>query len=123
MQHVSHDEWDACAAPPGAELNPFVLHDLLSVLETSGSAVKEEGWLPQHVLVRRTDTGELLGCCPMYLKAHSFGEAGVGVGGGAWQDAWQAAISAPCGQLPASSPRFPHPPTHPPMPQASICLT
>ena len=73
MQHVGQEEWDACATG-GGEINPFLLHDFLAVLEESGSAVKEEGWLPQHVLVRRSDTGELLGCAPCYLKAHSYGE-------------------------------------------------
>lgn len=72
-QHVGREEWDACATGGGA-VNPFVLHDFLAVLEESGSAVREEGWLPQHVLVRRGDTGELLGCAPCYLKAHSYGE-------------------------------------------------
>ncbi|EFN55029.1 hypothetical protein CHLNCDRAFT_48894 [Chlorella variabilis] len=73
MEHVSKEEWDACATA-GGEVNPFLLHDFLHALEASGSAVKEEGWLPQHVLVRRGDSGELLGCCPMYLKGHSYGE-------------------------------------------------
>ncbi len=36
--------------------------------------VPNEGWLPQHVLVRRRDTRELLGAVPMYLKSHSYGE-------------------------------------------------
>jgi predicted N-acyltransferase len=36
--------------------------------------VPEEGWGPQHVIVRNDDTGELLGCCPLYLKGHSQGE-------------------------------------------------
>jgi hypothetical protein len=36
--------------------------------------VKESGWLAQHVLVRHEETKELLGCCPMYLKGHSYGE-------------------------------------------------
>ncbi len=35
--------------------------------------MKEEGWLPQHVLVRDEDTGELLGAVPLYLKSHSYG--------------------------------------------------
>lgn len=35
--------------------------------------MKEEGWLPQHIVVRN-DEGELLGCCPLYLKGHSYGE-------------------------------------------------
>lgn len=37
--------------------------------------VKEEGWLPQHVLVRDADTAELLGAVPLYLKSHSYGGA------------------------------------------------
>lgn len=36
--------------------------------------VPDEGWGPQHVIVRNDDTGELLGCCPLYLKGHSQGE-------------------------------------------------
>ena len=37
--------------------------------------VKEEGWLPQHVLVREEGSGELLGAVPLYLKSHSYGGA------------------------------------------------
>lgn len=73
MEHVGQEEWDACAAS-GAEINPFVLHSFLHTLERSGSAVRDEGWLPQHMLVRHGHTGELLGCCPLYLKGHSYGE-------------------------------------------------
>ena len=36
--------------------------------------VREEGWVPQHVLVRNAETRELLGAAPMYLKGHSYGE-------------------------------------------------
>ena len=36
--------------------------------------VKEQGWLPQHVLVRVNATNELIACCPLYLKGHSYGE-------------------------------------------------
>ena len=39
-----------------------------------GPQVKEEGWLPQHVLVRDSDSQELLGAVPLYLKSHSYGE-------------------------------------------------
>jgi len=35
--------------------------------------VADEGWLPQHVLVRNEGTGQLVGACPMYLKSHSYG--------------------------------------------------
>ena len=37
--------------------------------------IKEEGWLPQHVLVREEGSGELLGAVPLYLKSHSYGGA------------------------------------------------
>jgi hypothetical protein len=35
--------------------------------------VREEGWLPQHVLVRNEATKQLVGAVPMYLKSHSYG--------------------------------------------------
>jgi len=35
--------------------------------------VREEGWAPQHVAVR-DEAGRLVGCCPLYLKGHSYGE-------------------------------------------------
>jgi len=35
--------------------------------------VKEEGWLPQHILLQDS-LGTLLACCPLYLKGHSQGE-------------------------------------------------
>lgn len=79
MDLVGKEEWDACATA-GPELNPFLLHDFLLTLETSGSAVRDEGWLPQHMLVRGPDD-ELLGCCPMYLKGHRW-VRGWGAGAG-----------------------------------------
>lgn len=36
--------------------------------------VKEQGWLPQHVLLYDDSTSELMGCVPLYLKTHSYGE-------------------------------------------------
>lgn len=73
MAHVGKEEWDVCAMG-GDEVNPFLLYDFLSAMEDSKSAVREQGWQAQHVLVRNTSSGELLGCAPMYLKAHSYGE-------------------------------------------------
>lgn len=72
LDKVGQAEWDACAA--AGEVNPFLLWDFLHALESSKSAVREEGWLPQHVLARDEATGELLGCVPLYLKGHSYGE-------------------------------------------------
>ena len=61
--------WDACAG----EDNPFVCHAFLQALEESGSATRETGWLPQHVIIE-DDTKRILGAVPMYLKSHSYGE-------------------------------------------------
>lgn len=36
--------------------------------------MREVGWGPQHIIVRDDVTGQLLGCCPVYLKSHSYGE-------------------------------------------------
>ena len=36
--------------------------------------VQEQGWLAQHVLVYDDSTSELMGCVPLYLKTHSYGE-------------------------------------------------
>lgn len=69
LKRVPAAEWDACA---GSE-NPFVCHAFLSALEESGSASPEEGWQPQHILLR--DGAErLIGAVPLYLKSHSYGE-------------------------------------------------
>jgi uncharacterized protein len=69
LAEVPVASWDACAGPD----NPFVCHAFLQALEESGSATRETGWLPQHLLLE-DDTGKLLGAVPMYLKSHSYGE-------------------------------------------------
>ena len=66
---VDAAEWNAL---PGAEA-PFLRHEFLSALETSGCATAETGWDARHVLVRTQD-GRLAGALPLYLKSHSWGE-------------------------------------------------
>lgn len=51
VSKVKQEEWDACAKG-GGEVNPFTLWAFLDLLERSGSAAPEQGWMPQHVLVR-----------------------------------------------------------------------
>ncbi|MEM8643946.1 MAG: GNAT family N-acetyltransferase [Pseudomonadota bacterium] len=73
---VPADDWDACALGDSTSAkppNPFVSHAFLKALEDSGSAAREKGWLPQHLLFE-DDKGRLLGCMPCYLKGHSQGE-------------------------------------------------
>jgi len=60
--------WDVCVGPD----QPFLGHAFLASLEESGSASSTTGWLPLHAVVEQD--GQLLGCAPMYLKSHSYGE-------------------------------------------------
>jgi uncharacterized protein len=82
MAEVPAAEWDACAGD-----NPFVSHAFLSALEDSGSVSAETGWLPQHLLLP-DPKGGLLGCAPLYLKSHSYGEY---VFDWNWADAYERA--------------------------------
>ena len=69
IRDIDAAEWDACA---GAG-NPLVGHAFLAALEDSGSVSARTGWLPQHLALCAGD-GRLLGCIPLYLKNHSYGE-------------------------------------------------
>jgi len=99
ISSISAQEWDAvacsCAPAPampavtssttapsssssatsgsGSEIFPYVQHAFLAALEASGSAQRDSGWGPRHVVVR-DGTGQLVGCCPLYVKSHSYGE-------------------------------------------------
>ncbi|MEM7442152.1 MAG: GNAT family N-acetyltransferase [Pseudomonadota bacterium] len=80
---VSAADWDRCAG----DSNPFVSHAFLSLLEESGSVKAETGWLPQH-LVLRAPSSQVVGCVPLYLKGHSYGEYIFDHG---WADAFERA--------------------------------
>ena len=75
-------QWDACAG----SADPFVSHAFLHALEESGSATGEEGWLPQHLVVRRQD--RIIAAAPTYIKGHSYGEY---VFDWSWANAYQRA--------------------------------
>src|SRR5918994_5759230 len=68
IEELAAADWDACVGPG----QPFLSHAFLATLEASGSACRETGWLPLHAVVECD--GRLLGCAPMYLKSHSYGE-------------------------------------------------
>ena len=91
-------EWDACAGD-----NPFVRHAFLAALEDSGSVSAETGWLPQHLAIADSD-GRLLGCVPLYLKSHSYGEYVFDWG---WADAYERAGGRYYPKLQASVPFTP----------------
>jgi uncharacterized protein len=75
--------WDACAGTA----NPTVSHRFLRCLEDSGSASREAGWLPQHIVVEDS-AGRLVAAAPMYVKSHSYGEYVFDHG---WADAYERA--------------------------------
>ncbi len=83
VSEIPEAEWDACA---GAD-NPFVSHAFLKALEDSGSVGDSAGWLPQH-LAYTGDEGHLVGCAPLYLKSHSYGEYVFDWG---WAEAYERA--------------------------------
>ena len=53
--------------------HPFVRHEWLNAIESSGSASAETGWTPLH-LVLRSEEGTLMGAAILYAKDHSWGE-------------------------------------------------
>ncbi|XP_057469835.1 uncharacterized protein LOC130758870 [Actinidia eriantha] len=75
ISEVRSDEWDACNLDSTGpkKFNPFLTHGFLSSLEESGSAVKETGWIPCHIIAEDEDKN-VLGVVPLYLKSHSNGE-------------------------------------------------
>ncbi|XP_074579977.1 uncharacterized protein LOC141836392 [Curcuma longa] len=75
ISDVPANQWDACAidATGPEKFNPFISHAFLSSLEESRSAVKETGWLPQHI-VAQDKYKNIIGVVPLYLKSHSYGE-------------------------------------------------
>lgn len=67
--------------------NPFVSHDFLSLLETSGSVGPGTGWQAAPILVE-DEAGTLVAAAPAYLKGHSQGEYVFDQG---WAEAWARA--------------------------------
>jgi predicted N-acyltransferase len=76
-------EWDALLALQDLP-TPFMRHAYLQALHESGSACTDTGWAPAFVGIWQDST--LVAACPLYLKAHSYGEY---VFDWAWADAYQ----------------------------------
>ncbi|MBP6775991.1 MAG: N-acetyltransferase [Piscinibacter sp.] len=83
--------WNALVdAQPSA--TPFVRHEYLLALQASGSACDETGWSTRFVCIfddadiPARPGARLLAACPLYLKAHSYGEY---VFDWAWADAYR----------------------------------
>jgi len=92
-----HDSLDTIAAPawdalldgvPGAR--PFLTHNWLKALTDHGCAAPDTGWQPLYLTLEDPD-GRLWAACPLYLKAHSYGEY---VFDWSWADAHDRALAA-----------------------------
>ena len=80
---IDATQWNTLlGAQAGA--TPFMRHEYLTALHDSGSANAASGWRPCFIAVRCGE--QLVAACPLYLKAHSYGEY---VFDWAWADAYQ----------------------------------
>jgi uncharacterized protein len=70
---IDAQQWNALLAASDAP-TPFMRHEYLAALHTSGSACAATGWQPQFVSLYNADETELLASAPMYVKDHSYGE-------------------------------------------------
>ena len=71
LQEVAAADWNALLAQQ-PQATPFMRHEYLLALESSGSACAQTGWLARPVTLWQGD--ELVAACPLYLKGHSYGE-------------------------------------------------
>lgn len=62
---------------------PFLRHEFLHALESTGCVSAKQGWQPVHISVEQDD--ETVAVMPLYLKSHSWGEY---VFDWAWADAY-----------------------------------
>ncbi len=66
-------QWNALLAQSDAP-TPFMRHEYLAAMYTSGSATAQTGWDARFVALYAVGSDELLAACPLYLKDHSYGE-------------------------------------------------
>jgi predicted N-acyltransferase len=71
MDKIQREAWDALLAPDDS---PFVEWDWLRAMEHSGSAARNTGWAPYHLIVRQGPAKKIVAACALYLKTHSMGE-------------------------------------------------
>ncbi len=68
LSEISPAAWNHIAG----DENPFLRHEFLHSLETSGCLSRQRGWEPRHVALY--DESELVGAVPLYRKWNSYGE-------------------------------------------------
>jgi predicted N-acyltransferase len=73
LSEIDANQWNGLLAASDAP-TPFMRHEYLAAMQSSGSAVAETGWDAHFVALYSPDGQELLAACPLYLKTHSYGE-------------------------------------------------
>ena len=73
VSEIGRARYDALAANPLHQANPFVSFDFLDALEKSGCVGPGTGWTPRHITLEDA-AGRLAGFMPLYMKTHSQGE-------------------------------------------------
>ncbi len=68
---VDAQTWNALLARQAAPI-PFMRHEYLAAMEHTASAVPKTGWTVRYITLWRGS--DLHAACPLYLKAHSYGE-------------------------------------------------
>ena len=71
LQNIDAAAWNALLALQ-RHPTPFMRHEYLAALESSGSATPRTGWTPRFLTLWQGD--DLVAACPLYLKSHSYGE-------------------------------------------------
>jgi len=69
LESVLKESWDSL----NPDNHPFTSYDFLASLEQSGSVGGDTGWQPLY-LTAASDSGQMVGAIPLYLKYHSYGE-------------------------------------------------
>jgi predicted N-acyltransferase len=83
LSEIGQERWDRLAFPT-PDSSPFLRYAFLSALHETGCASPRSGWQPCFLTL--WSGKELLGACPLYRKAHSYGEY---VFDWAWADAYR----------------------------------
>ena len=71
VQEIPAQAWNELLARQPVP-TPFMRHEYLAALESSGSATLETGWQPCFITLWAGE--ELVAACPLYAKNHSSGE-------------------------------------------------
>jgi predicted N-acyltransferase len=82
IEAIKPSAWNALTGTD----SPFLRHEFLAAIETSGGVGPGTGWLPYHAVLY--DEGQLIAALPLYEKTDSWGEF---VFDFAWANAYQQA--------------------------------